>query len=302
MKPRFAVSGNANLDIYYLVERIPQPDEAVEASEVKASLGGAATNIATGLSNLGYYVRFIGFVGSDKEASEVLSELRQRGVDVRHVKTSSKPTGRVVVLLDRQGRRAMIAHRGANTELAPGAFEAGEVLRGVDHLHLSSTSPEYSQWFFREAKGMGLSTSWDPGMTVCLRGFGKLKGVLEHVDVLFLNARELEALQLDPASLRKPLVIVKRGSEGSEAPQHGVRVPAFRVAAVDATGAGDAFDAAFLVAWKRRLGIRESLLIANAAGAIKVTRFGAHASPSASELAEFLESNGLGELAYALKE
>jgi ribokinase len=301
MTLKFAVSGNANIDIYYFVEKIPQPDEAVEALEIRTSLGGAATNIATGISKLGHYVRFIGFVGSDPEATEVLSELKKRGIDVAYVKSSSKQTGRVIVLLDKEGRRAMIAHRGANSELRPGAFNPEETLRGIDHLHLSSTSPEYSYWFFREAKKMSISTSWDPGMTICLRGFKSIENVLQYVDVLFLNERENEALKIDPASMEKPLIIIKRGSEGSEAPQYKIKAEAFRVKALDATGAGDAFDAAFLVAWKRKIGLKESLIIANAAGAIKVTRFGAHSSPTASELAEFLEKNGREDLARLFK-
>ena len=47
--------------------------------------------------------------------------------------------------------------------------------------------------------------------------------------------------------------------------------------------------------------LEDSLLIANAAGAIKVTRFGAHSSPTMSELVEFLEKNGLGGLAKSFK-
>lgn len=289
-KPRFAVSGNANLDVYLVVERIPGPDEAVEAVETRSYVGGAATNVAVALARLGVYARFLGFVGGDDEGARVLKELGGNGVDTSYVQMSSLPTGRVIVLLDRQGRRAMVALRGANTELKPGCFNAESVLGGVDHLHLSSTHPGYTAWLLQEAKRLGLSTSWDPGMAVVSRSPQEVLKAARSADVLFLNEREYEALRGGLAELGETLVVVKRGEEGSEAPRLGVKVKAFRVSPVDTTGAGDTFDASFLVAWKLGLSVEDCLLLGNAAGALKVTRMGAHSSPTLRELYDFLSS------------
>jgi sugar/nucleoside kinase (ribokinase family) len=65
-------------------------------------------------------------------------------------------------------------------------------------------------------------------------------------------------------------------------------VPAFRVKEVDPTGAGDVFDAAFLVSLLSGKTLRDSALFANAAGALKVTRIGPTSGPSREEVERFL--------------
>jgi ribokinase len=61
--------------------------------------------------------------------------------------------------------------------------------------------------------------------------------------------------------------------------------PAFPVTAIDATAAGDTFNAALAVALAEDRGIEEALRFANAAAAISVTRLGAQASvPARTEV------------------
>jgi ribokinase len=297
----FAVAGNLNLDQYLLVERIPGPDEAVEVLEAFSQPGGAATNVAVALARLGARVRLLGFVGSDEAGSFLLQRLSALPLDLRYVRRVEKPTGRVYVVLDRSGRRAMLALRGANAELKPGSI-GPEALAGVEHLHLSSTKPALTEWLLAEAKKAGLTTSYDPGSAVASEGFERLRAALSHVDVLLVNEREACMLGLE--NLRqgfKGLLVVKRGPLGSEAPFEGVSAPAFEVNAVDTTGAGDAFNAAFLVCWKLGMELSECLLLANAAGALKASRYGAQSSPTLDELLSFLSARGLGGLAARLR-
>lgn len=301
MRLAFAVAGNLNLDQYLLVERIPGPDEAVEVLEAFSQPGGAATNVAVALARLGARVRLLGFIGSDEAGSFLLQRLSALPLDLRYVRRVEKPTGRVYVVLDRSGRRAMLALRGANAELKPG-FIGPEALAEVEHLHLSSTKPALTEWLLAEAKKAGLTTSYDPGSAVASEGFERLRAALSHVDVLLVNEREACMLGLE--NLRqgfKGLLVVKRGPLGSEAPFEGVSAPGFEVSAVDTTGAGDAFNAAFLVCWKLGMELSECLLLANAAGALKASRYGAQSSPTLDELLSFLSARGLGGLAARLR-
>lgn len=298
---RFAVAGNLNLDLYYVVQRIPQPDEAVEAEEHFSRPGGAACNISVALAKLGASVRLFGFVGNDETGRSVLEELRGVGVDVASVKAVGKPTGVVVIILEKSGRRAMVALRGANSELRPGSLCSRE-LTSFHHLHLSSTKPAFSAWMLSEAKKLGLTTSYDPGLPIAAQGLGALREVLTWTDVLLVNEKELAALGGSSlADQFRGLIVVKKGEKGSEALQLGLSVPAFRVNAVDTTGAGDAFDAAFLLCWKLGLPLEECLVVANAAGAIKATRVGAYSSPTMTELLSFLSEHGFRDLASRLE-
>jgi ribokinase len=68
--------------------------------------------------------------------------------------------------------------------------------------------------------------------------------------------------------------------------------PAFPVEAVDATAAGDTFNAALAVALAEHQPYRAALRFANAAAALSVTRAGAQASiPTRAEVERFLASN-----------
>ncbi len=298
----FAVAGNLNLDQYLLVERIPGPDEAVEVHDTFSQPGGAATNVAVALAKLGAEVRLLGFIGLDDTGDLLLQRLSALSLDLRYVRRVGKPTGRVYVVLDRAGRRAMLALRGANTELKPGSIEPG-ALAGVEHIHLSSTKPAFTEWLLAEAKKAGLTTSYDPGSVVVSEGFERLREALSHVDVLLVNVREACMLGLE--NLRQEfrgLLVVKRGPLGSEAPLEGVEAPAFEVSVVDTTGAGDAFNAAFLVCWKLGTKLGDCLLLANAAGAIKASRYGAQSSPTLDELLSFLSARGFEELAARVRD
>ena len=68
-------------------------------------------------------------------------------------------------------------------------------------------------------------------------------------------------------------------------------IPAYRVQAVDTTGAGDAFNGGLAVALSEGKSLFEACEFANAVAAISVTRRGtAPAMPARAEVDEFLKS------------
>ncbi len=290
---RVATTGNASIDEYYRVDRIPGPDEAQEVRESFWKFGGAATNVAVALARLGAYSRFIGLVGADRYGDMIVEELASKGVDTGYIGRLELPSGRVLIILDGEGRRAMLAIRGANSRLGPEHIEAERVLAGVEHLHFSSTKPGYTSWLASEAKRRGLTVSYDPGHAVAYRGYSYIAEALSNVDILFVNEREYEALGGESLLERyQGLVVLKLGEKGSSLPREGLAAEGFKVEARDTTGAGDAYDAAFIVCWKALGVCRECLVFANAVGALKVTRVGAHESPSLEEVRRFLAERG----------
>ncbi len=88
-------------------------------------------------------------------------------------------------------------------------------------------------------------------------------------------------------------VVVKMGERGCfiAGPDQCFIAPGFRVAAVDTTAAGDAFNGAFAVALREGEALRDAAHFANAAAALSVTRNGALTSmPNRSEVDQFLVS------------
>ncbi|MGB9553513.1 MAG: carbohydrate kinase family protein, partial [bacterium] len=98
---------------------------------------------------------------------------------------------------------------------------------------------------------------------------------------LLLNEREIEAFSpgcqpQDLLSLAE-MVIVKMGKEGAKAFTKCGEFfqPAYRVSARDSTGAGDAFDAGFLLSFLRSKDIPQSLKEGNRLGAYVASHIGA---------------------------
>jgi ribokinase len=86
-------------------------------------------------------------------------------------------------------------------------------------------------------------------------------------------------------------VVLKLGAAGCLVARlsESVRLPAFRVKAVDTTAAGDAFTAALTVALSEGRSLFDATKFANAAGALACTKFGAQPSmPTRQEVARFL--------------
>jgi len=136
----------------------------------------------------------------------------------------------------------------------------------------------------------------------------RLQTVLPLCDLIVGTEEEIHILggQTDtPAALRAirartdALIILKLGADGcvafpAEIParvEDGVLAPGFPVEVFNVLGAGDAFMAGFLRGWLRDLPLRQCCELANACGAIVVSRHGcAPAMPTWLELQQFLVS------------
>ena len=296
MGKRHVALGNLNLDIYLVVERLPEPGGDVRASEAYYGGGGAAANYAVAAASYGHEVLLAAHTGALAKAMGLLDSLRKQGVNVGLVRVHEDSTpGIVIVLITREGERTMVSFRGANE------FLSGEEVRNVtgDVLHIASRETSIAG---RAVEAASTSmVSYDPGPSVARR---EAKGIVEfarsHVDILFLNRLELRyiagtedveaARRLLGGKLR--LVVVKLGAEGALAvtTDAAVRVEAYKPRrVVDTTGAGDVFDAYFNAALLDGYTLEDALRYAAVAAGLKVERRGAQSAPSRAEVEEALQ-------------
>jgi sugar/nucleoside kinase (ribokinase family) len=229
-------------------------------ADVRTALGGAGANAAAWLAHLGAAPVLVGRVGDDPAGRQAVTELTAAGVRCAHVVDARAHTCCVVVLVDGHGQRTMLSDRGAGTRLDPADLPP-EILADAAHLHLSGyvlldeSSRPAGVAMLAAARAAGLSTSVDPQAAAPVTGFIDL---VHGVDLLLPNTDELAALtgSAEPASAAGLLddvcaVAVTRGAAGAcWVDRDGVvAVPAAQVECVDSTGAGDAFNAATLIAW-----------------------------------------------------
>ena len=76
-------------------------------------------------------------------------------------------------------------------------------------------------------------------------------------------------------------------------------IPAFEVAVVDTTGAGDVFHGAFLFSLWKGYGLREAVVFSSAVAALKCTKIGGQAGiPDFPQTREFLMQRLPNEVAW----
>jgi ribokinase len=242
-------AGHINWDVTMHVDSLPDPDGEVRIHQLVQSGGGSAANVAVGLVGLDLSASLYGSVGGDDTGALALRELDRVGVDCGHVFIDVEGTTSVKYLVvDATGEVMVFSNEGANESFCTEDISA-ELFRGIDHLHLTSQSPEMASLLATLASDLGLTVSFDPGRRVTDRGY---QDALAATDLLFLNQREADLVAesgvLSPTEPDEMTVVVKHGGDGAtvHTPTGSHSHPGFVVDPVDLTGAGDAFAAGFL--------------------------------------------------------
>jgi sugar/nucleoside kinase (ribokinase family) len=250
------------------------------AARIVERPGGSAASFAVWLAREGVDVEFAGRVGAG-DVERLSAEFRAAGVTPWLAGDPDLPTGRLVAVVEPSGERSFLTDRGANDALALADIPEAALVR-ADWLHLSGYSFQHPQAraavrdLMRRASEIPLSV--DPGSAAPLRAMGadNFLAWTAGATVLFPNADEAAVLtgSDDPEAQRAglrgkyALVVIKRGAEGAEALTESATwtaaAPAMR--ALDTTGAGDAFAAAFVAGRLRGDDIEACLARAVAAG------------------------------------
>ena len=133
-------------------------------------------------------------------------------------------------------------------------------------------------------RAQGITTSWDFGWNEPLTGDRGLNDLIDALDFVFVNEHEARLYtgeQTIEAAIphwrtRQAIAVVKIGEAGAVwvAPDRDIHVEAPKVKVVDTTGAGDSFNAGFLVAWMNGGSPEECLKAGNRAGADSTRKAG----------------------------
>jgi len=278
---------------------------------------GAPAIFIDSVARLGVSAGFIGVVGKDDFGQMLRDRLAMDGVDTKHIRISSDhTTGTTFVMYYSSGERKFIFHlRHAAAgqlnpkDIDPNYFSNAKVLHiSGSSLAISESSKEACYKAVNIARKREVKITFDPNLRPELINVGYIREICRPVltvsDVVLPSKTEIEVLTgiSDPIEAAKEiikigpkLVIVKLGGEGSIAVtkvSEIVKAPAFHINEVDPTGAGDVFDAAFVVGMLKGWPLQKILEFANAAGAIKVTKFGPMEGPeNINEVLEFIRLN-----------
>jgi sugar/nucleoside kinase (ribokinase family) len=277
------IAGEINLDLilYGLPASMPLERELL-ASDFQATLGSSSAILAHNLARLGARVGFSTLVGQDPLGRIALQRLEESSVDVSRTAFSSHRSTGITVLLHHGAERRILTYPGTMSEMTAEDVDF-EYLSSSRHFHLSSLflqtglAPGLPD-LFRRLKGAGLTLSLDTNDDPSGEWGGVLEELLDLIDVLLPNETEVCRIarrdSLDGAltalSARVPWVVVKRGAQGALVQKGKERfaVPPVSVTPVDTIGAGDSFNAGFLVAWLQGLSPEACGVAGNITGAL----------------------------------
>ena len=290
------VLGDCNPDVLVLGDDVTPAFGQQEKLVASMSLviGGSAAITAVAAARLGLRVALVAAVGADPAGRFMLDQLASEGVDTGAVAIrADAPTG-MTVALSRGGDRAILTALGAVASLTASDVPAA-LLAAARHVHASS------YFLLEDSLGPGLAgvlaaaraagartsldTNWDPSGRW---GDDRLRAALAQADVLLPN--EAEALRLagqpglaaavatlagtgaaetGPAETG-PAVVVKLGERGALCASRGERwrVSLPPVTPVDATGAGDCFNAGLIAGLLDGLALPRAAALGCAAGAL----------------------------------
>lgn len=298
--------GDANVDLISSVESLPAEGEEACVRQLEMHLGGSAVNVAVGASRLGVRSGFVGKIGGDLFGRFLTERLQKEGVDISQLRTGDEASsGLIFSMITKDGERTMFAFRGANTYLSPEEIDESYI-RSAKMFHLSGYSllrnPQRKAALkaLEAAREGGLSISLDPGLLTSRDAAHHVRSILKHVNQIFLDKSEAKQLigggpknaARKLLKLGPEIVVLKLGAKGCFVltEKKCVSATAFNVRAVDTTGAGDAFDAGFLVGLGEKWDLERIAQFANAVGALQATKVGGtSAIPTRREVERFIE-------------
>lgn len=277
--------------------------------------GGDTSNFAVAAARQGASVGYLGRLGQDPFGDRFIDLWQREGIDVSLVEREpDAPTGIYFVSHDERGHHFNYYRSGsAASRLRPQDLPL-EAIRAAQVLHLSGISQAISTSAcdatfaaMTEARAAGVRVSYDPNIRLKLWPVARARAVvlesLTLADLVLPSLEDARALlgEQEPDALVDALLArgarllaLKLGPEGVIVADSGQRerIAGFRVASVDATGAGDTFDGAFVSEWLRGQPPIAAARYANAAAALSTRGYGAVAAiPRRAEVEAFLRAN-----------
>jgi ribokinase len=302
--PRVLVVGSANVDFTVALPRLPRPGETVSEGTLLIAHGGKGANQAVAARRLGAEVRLVGCVGDDASGREVRQALAAEGIGLDGLTTTAAAaTGTALIVVDVEGHNQIAVAPGANraltvadverraadfgwAEVVVGSLEVplASVRRALESARLAGARTILNPAPFpdRGLEFLGLADYVTPNETEAARLTGRAPAGVDAAGEVAAAVRELGAAHA--------VLTLGGGGALADGPEGRLHAPAFAVAVVDTTGAGDAFNGALAVALAERRPLAEALRFANAAAALACTRRGAQPSMPTREEVERLLS------------
>jgi len=187
--------------------KAPGRERLFQSPALEATFGGAESNVAVSLAQLGLDAAFVTVLPANPVGDAALAELRRFGVDTRLVRRAGARVGIYYLEAGAAQRPSRVVYDRAGSamaEAAPGDFAWGEVFAGAAWFHLSGITPALSATAaglalaaVREARARGVTVSCDYNYRANLWRWGKrapevMRELVTHVQVGIANEEDCQ--------------------------------------------------------------------------------------------------------------
>lgn len=295
-RPLLTFVGACTLDALALVDRYPNEDERVVASDLRFAGGGPAATAAVAAARLGHEVAFIGAVGADEAGDGIIARLTSEGVNTdAMLRLSGVESGASVVVITRSTSSRAISNRPLPRINLTAHAAARELLSASAWVHTDHIGWEPTMRTLGELSATA-RTSFDGGHLV--DGFNAcgLDLYVPTVDALERRFGKHPVPQLLQLAAKESggNVVATQGAEGAwllSQTEEAQRIPGFDVEVLSTLGAGDVFHGALLAHVVEGHPLPEAVRRANATAALSTSSLdGRSGIPDSATLDKFLKS------------
>jgi len=280
------------------VAHYPARGTKVEIRPTTVLPGGQTATAVVACQQWGLRTRYVGKIGGDSAAALHAAEFSRLGVEVHLLTAPDCPSQQAFILVDDSGERTVLWRRDHRLTLRPEELQRDWIVRSrALHLdgHDTAAAAQAAAW--ARAAGVPVIADLD-------EPYPGVEALLENVDYL-ITSRDIPGKLVASSDLQHSLPEVHRrfgcritaatlGTDGVLA-WDGAQfhyAPAFRVDALDTTGAGDLFHAGFIYALLQGWPLQKQLDFACAAAALNCTGLGARGGIAPVAAIDRLMSSG----------
>ena len=289
------------MDIIGLGEAMVEFNQTKSGKEYASGFGGDTSNCIVAAARQGASAGYISAVGSDSFGDFLVGMWKNEGVDTATVqRNANAATGIYFVTHGVDGHQFTYYRKGSAASLMTPADMPTDAIKSAKILHISAISQAISESAcdavfaaIKIAKDADVTVSYDTNLRLSLWPLDRATAIVQRTaelsDIILPGLEDAQALTglNDPNAicdlyleLGIGTVALTMGEQGALIATSNKRkqLAPHLIDCVDATGAGDAFDGAFLARIAAGDDVFDAALYANAAAALSTTGFGAIAS------------------------
>lgn len=305
MKERILVFGSYVADLMARGDHLPVPGETIKGSMFQMGAGGKGFNQGVSAFKSGGEVTLVTKVKKDAFGELALKTMEDLKMDTSRVLISKEePSGAALILVDENtSQNAIMVVPGACDHISDEEVESlRDLVKASKYVLLqleTNISSIYKMISMAEEEGAKIILNPAPVQKIEETIYQKIDyltpneveaEILSGISVQDLKGAEAAANWFMERGVKN--VVITLGERGAyckngEVTEH---IPAYKVKALDTTGAGDAFNGAFVVALAEGKNILEATRFASAVSALSVQKLGTAISmPYRTETDDFLK-------------